>query len=41
MAKEKILNWLKPTMIRVLRTMAQVAAGMLTVKFTDYPMVFR
>jgi len=31
MTKEKILNWLKPTMIRVLRTMAQVAAGMLTV----------
>lgn len=31
MTKEKILNWLKPTMVRVLRTMAQVAAGMLTV----------
>ena len=31
MTKEKILNWLKPTMVRILRTMAQVAAGMLTV----------
>ena len=31
MAKEKILNWLKPTLIRVFRTIVQVAAGILTV----------
>lgn len=34
MTKEKILAWLKPTAIRVIRTMAQVALGYLTVGLT-------
>lgn len=34
MTKEKFLNWLKTTGIRVLRTMIQVALGYLTVGLT-------
>lgn len=34
MTKEKILAWLKATAIRVIRTMAQVALGYLTVGLT-------